>query len=163
MVTPRKSAAPKKMADALVRCGSRPHPKAERREHEVDRVRARLVTVVRQERAGENRERNQSMQAVGETPRAIEGQKQTHNHGQRRWQPRDDFAPAEQRPECSDQHVVKGRQGIGGVTERRPDGRPSGKLRDADGEELVEPEETMGRDVDAGDEIEGGQQRRHEK
>ena len=49
------------------------------------------------------------------------------------------------------------------MAQRRPDHRPGGKLRDADGEELVEPEETMRGDVKAGDEIEDRQQGRHDK
>src|SRR5208337_4040760 len=50
------------------------------------------------------------------------------------------------------------RQRIRSVAQRRPDHDPSGKLRDANREELVEPEETMGSDLYAGDEVENGQQ-----
>src|SRR5208337_5659136 len=41
---------------------ARPYPQSQSRQHEKDGVRPRLVTVVRQERTGEDRESNQSMQ-----------------------------------------------------------------------------------------------------
>ena len=99
------------------------------------------------------------MQAVGQAPGAIEGDEERGDHRQRGWQPYGNFTVTEQLVEYSHNHVVERRQGVCAVAERCQKSSPIRQARHVNGNDFVEPEETMGRDIDAGGEIERGQHR----
>jgi len=97
------------------------------------------------------------VQTVSEAPGAVEGYQQTGHHRQRRWQPYGNFAVAKQLVKCPDNHVVDRRLLVDGMSQGCQNSCPRRQPSDMHGEELVVPEETMGGNVNAGNEVESGQ------
>src|SRR5271157_1636391 len=97
------------------------------------------------------------MQPVSEAPGTIKGYEESCYHCQSGWQPYSDFTVPEQLAKNSHNHVVERRQGVRTMTERCQESSPIRQPRHMNGKDLVEPKETVGRDIYAGGEVESGQ------
>src|SRR5208283_1136307 len=97
------------------------------------------------------------MQTVGEPPGTVERYQQTGCHGQGGGQPDSDFSGAEELLSSRSKNVVARRQAVRRVTKGIVDDCKRGELGYMYSEDFVEPEQTMGGDVDAGRQIKSGQ------
>src|SRR5271157_3587683 len=99
------------------------------------------------------------MQTVSEAPCTIEGYEQSGYHRQGGWQPDSNFTVPEQLIKYSDNNVIERRQRVRTVAECRQESFPIGQPGHMNGKNFIEPEETMGRDIQAGCEVEGRESR----